>query len=566
MLYRKQYTDSGLLLSTVQAKKSPGMPRLNGMYNKVETPGKYGALKSLVSKFESLSSASWNSREAGEQQTGVGKPKEKGWRTVVFLKKRTRRIEESAEASSDTYFVEVKRMSPMNNGELGPFVKNHDNTGLKCQTSPIVRGKKERRKGRLVAKRESDDSQAAPFDANRNLKADTEASLTLEVESSGERKESLVQMRIRLLEKSHRTQQNCNNTIPKERKDSNYEAANTGECHRTGGLRRGIEGKVGAEPHKTHPHRAFRHSKPDIPMSATDNSAMSVRSPKVSLEMHAACSVNQKPETAARLKTEAQQEPIEPPALKLPFYRLGTRNREESSLKILAPIILERMKMFESTILNEPSACLRERINGKDKAKHESGGEIFGGVKEVVGENHVNVGWSNPTTNQLSKTMNAFSKCLAERTRSRTGCMVDGNYVSAFAYTRSTKETSSSSSWATTTASRELESSCLNDNSTKPTCSRPITRENGIAPRHILQRMSEQRSIKSPSDGIMRQRRSQTDTLGAWVDSESSSDDEDGTLIVKSVAKLREPKPLRITEASSLARICRLGSSRGDLE
>lgn len=53
--------------------------------------------------------------------------------------------------------------------------------------------------------------------------------------------------------------------------------------------------------------------------------------------------------------------------------------------------------------------------------------------------------------------------------------------------------------------------------------------------------------------------------IGAWVDSESS-DDEDGTLIVQSVAKLREPKPLRITEVSSLEKICRLGRSRGDLE
>lgn len=53
--------------------------------------------------------------------------------------------------------------------------------------------------------------------------------------------------------------------------------------------------------------------------------------------------------------------------------------------------------------------------------------------------------------------------------------------------------------------------------------------------------------------------------IGAWVDSESS-DDEDGTLIVQSVAKLREPKPLRITEVSSLAKICRLGRSRGDFE
>jgi hypothetical protein len=50
---------------------------------------------------------------------------------------------------------------------------------------------------------------------------------------------------------------------------------------------------------------------------------------------------------------------------------------------------------------------------------------------------------------------------------------------------------------------------------------------------------------------------------GAWVD---NSDDEDGTLIVQSVAKLREPRPLRMTEVSSLEKICRLGRCRGDLE
>ncbi|OBT64348.1 hypothetical protein VE03_05810 [Pseudogymnoascus sp. 23342-1-I1] len=385
---------------------------------------------------------------------------------------------------------------------------------------------------------------------------------------------------------------------------------------------------------------------------------MSVTSPKVGLEMHAPCSAKQKLETGAESESKAQQEPIESPACKVPFYRSGTRNRKEASPKSLAPIIRERIKMFESTrdganvnlaALDEPSARLRGQINDKGKAKNEPGGVIFGGTNEVAGEKHVNNGWSSPTTNQLNKTMGAFSRCLAERSRSRTGCMVDGKYVSAFAYRRKTKEMSSSTSWATTAASRELEPASLNENSIKQTSSRPTNVANGIVSRHILQPLVDQQSnssrlpisssstsesgqntlsdwsydsheasplpptarsipsplvytrtrCRAPIDALPQARNLRAsdiiaianerkqfaasremarehlgrDNVGSvesvglrgWMDSESS-DDEDGTLIVQSVAKLREPKPLRITEVSSLAKICRLGRSRGDLE
>lgn len=560
------------------------------MYYKIERPGKEGTLKSLVSKFESLSSPSKNlnrREKASREPNGDGKDgklKEKGWRTVVVLKIRMKgsHEEQSLRNSSETHSAEAKRLSPMNSGGLGPFVKNHDNIYSGCQTSPVVRGKKEGRKWQGVGlKIEGGDSQT-----DGNIKAGTETGL--KAERCGERKESVIQMRIRLLEHSQRTQQEQKPTIPKER-----------------------------------------------------TIVRSVTSPKVSSEMHAPCSVTQKLETAAG----AQQEPIESQAFKVPSYRFGTRNRKEASPKSLAPIIRERMKMFETRDGATVNLAASDRINDKGKAIHESGGEIFWGTKEVVGEKHVKVGWQSPTTNQLNKTMSAFSKCLAERKRSRTGCMVDGKYVSAFAFRRKAKETSSSASWATTAASRESEPASLNENSIEQTSSRPTNRANGIAFRHVLQPLSKQqsnssrlpissssasesrpntlsnwsydsheaspppptaRSIPSPWAGKRTQRCAPTDTLpqarnlraseiiamangreqfaasqrilqehagtenvgsagvGVWVDSESS-DDEDGTLIVQSVAKLREPKPLRITDVSSLAKICRLGRTRGDL-
>ncbi|KFY81964.1 hypothetical protein V500_10927 [Pseudogymnoascus sp. VKM F-4518 (FW-2643)] len=542
------------------------------MYYKLEQPGQEGTLKSLVSKFESLSSPSknLNSREkASREQKGDGKdgkPREKGWRTVVVLKIRMKGSDEeqSPRNSSETHSADAKRLSPMNSGGLGPFVKNRDTIDLKCQTSPIVRGKKEGPKwqGGVGVKIEDGDSQTSLFDGN--IKACTEAGP--KTEHCGDRKESVVQMRIRLLEHSQGTQQKQKPTFPKEK-----------------------------------------------------TVVRSVTSPKVSLKMHAPCSATQKLETAAG----DQQEPTESQTFKVPFYRFGTRNSKEASPKSLAPIIRERMKMFETrdganvnlTALDGPSACLRGRINGRGK-----------------------VGWPSPATSQ-NKTMSAFSKCLAERKRSRTGCMVDGKYVSAFAFRRKAKETSSSTSWATTTASRESEPASLNGNSIKQTSSRPTNGTNGISSRYILQPLLEQQlnssrlpiSSSSTSESrantisdwsydsheasplppteksILPRSAGMTDTLPharnirateniattdgheqfassqripqehagrdntgsagirAWVDSESS-DDEDGALIVQSVAKLREPKPLRITEVSSLAKICRLGRSRGDLE
>lgn len=558
------------------------------MYYKIERSGQEGTLKSLVSKFESLSSPSknLNSREkASREPNGDGKDgklNEKGWRTVVVLRIRMKgsHEEQRPRNSSETHSVEAKRLSPMNSRGLGPFVENHDNIDSKCQTSPIVRGKKEGRKwqGGVGVKIEGGDSHAG-----------TEAGLKFKRERCGDRKESVVQMRIRLLEHSQGTQQKQKPTIPKVK-----------------------------------------------------TVVRSVTSPKINLEMHAPCSATQKLETAAG----AQQEPIESQTFKVPFYRFGTRNRKEGSPKSLAPIIRERMKMFETrdgahvdlSALGGPSACLRGRLNDKGKAIHESGGEIFLGTKGVVGEKHVKVGWQSPTTNQPNKTMSAFSKCLAERKRSRTGCMVDGKYVSAFAFRRRAKETSSTASWATATASRESERASLSENSIEQTSSRPTNGVDSISSRHILQPLSVQqsnssrlpissstsesrantisdlsydsheasplpptgKSIPSRSVGMTdtlpharnlrateniamangreqftssqriaqgHTRRDNTGSAGirAWVDSESS-DDEDGALIVQSVTTLREPKPLRITEVSSLAKICRLGRSRGDLE
>ncbi|OBT47209.1 hypothetical protein VE00_03408 [Pseudogymnoascus sp. WSF 3629] len=444
--------------------------------------------------------------------------------------------------------------------------------------------------------------------------------LKMMAERSGDRKESLVQMRIRLLEQSQKTQQKYKPTIPKEKEiirpeGNNNELTSIVTGSKTDMQRRGGKDTDGEELGEPHPHRVswnWNSKGLGLPKPATDSSVMSVTSPEISLEMHAApCSAKQKLETAAESESEAQQESTKSPAFKIPFYRFGARNRKEASRKSLAPIIRERIKMFESTrdsanvnlvVSDRPSALLRGQVNDKVKAKHASGGEISG-VKEVVGEKQVKVGWRSPATNQLNKTMSAF-----------------------------------------TTESRGSEPSSLNDKSIMKESWRPETQANGIASRQ--QPLSKQQSnpsrlpitsssysgsrpstlydwsygsyeasplpltvgsISSPSEGIMTQRHAPTDTLpeaknlriseiiamangreqfaahrrilqehpgrhnvrtagiGAWVDSESS-DDDDGTLIVKSVAKLREPKPLRITEVSSLAKICRLGRSRGDLE
>lgn len=543
----------------------------------------------------------------------------------------------------------------MNSSGLGPFVKNHDNRDSKCQTSSIVRRKKEDRKwqGGVGV------SQTLLFEVNGDTNARIETSLKMKAGRSGDRKESLVQMRIRLLEQSQKIQQKHKATILKEREvigsgDHNSELVIPVTDSITDVQSRGSKERDGAELGEPHPHLVSWNWNPKglgLPKPATHSSVMSVTSPKISLEMHAApCSAKQKLETAAGSESEAQQESTESPAFKIPFYRFGAWNRKEASRKSLAPIIRERIKMFETTrdganvnlaVSDGPSALLRGQINDKVKAKNASGGEIFR-VKEVVGEKQVKVGWRSPATNQLNITMSGFSKCLAERKRSRTGCMVDGKYVSAFAYRRITKETSTSNSWTTATESRESEPSS-NDKSIMQESARPDTEANDVASRQ--QPPSKQQSNPSrlpipsssysgsrpstfydwsygsyeasplpltvgsisSSEGIMAQRRAPTYTLpetknlrvseiiamangrehfaahrrilqehqgrhsvgsvgiGAWVDNESS-DDEDGTLIVKSVTKLREPKPLRITEVSSLAKICRLGRSRGDLE
>ncbi|KFZ16349.1 hypothetical protein V501_02267 [Pseudogymnoascus sp. VKM F-4519 (FW-2642)] len=537
----------------------------------------------------------------------------------------------------------------MNSCGLDPFVKSHDNTGSKCQASPIVRGKKEDRKwqGGVGV------SQTLLFEVNGDTNARIEKGFKMKAGRPGDRKESLVQMRIRLLEQSQKTRQNHKPTIPKEREFIRLGGHNSASGTVTGGKAgvqtRGSKETEGEEMGESHPHIASWDPKSlGLAKPANCSSVTSVTSPKVNLEMHAApCSAKLKLETAAGSESEAQQESTKSLAFKIPFY-----HRKKASRKSLAPIIRERIKMFESTrdsananlaVSDGPSALPRGQVNDKGKAKHASKGEIFG-VKEVAREKQVKVGRGTPATNQLNKTMSAFSKCLAERKRSRTGCMVDGKYVSAFAYRGMTKETSASNSWTTTTESRESEPSSPNDKSIMQTSSRPETQANGIASRQ--QPPSKQQSnpsrqpipsssysgsrpstlfdwsygsyeasplplaigsISSSSEDSMTQRRAPTEPLpeaknlrisdiiamangreqfaahrrilqehparhnvgragiGAWVDSESS-EDEDGTLIIKSVAKLREPKPLRMTEVSSLAKICRLGRSRGDLE
>ncbi|KFY10176.1 hypothetical protein V492_05142 [Pseudogymnoascus sp. VKM F-4246] len=553
-----------------------------------------------------------------------------------------------------------------NCGGLRPLFKNYVNTDLIPSPSPIARAKPEGQKwqGGPGIKRKDADPRTLRFEVNGNIKATTEAILRLKTERSEERKESLVQMRIRLLEQLQKTQQNLGPTIPKERKVARLQGSNHGITNRPTDSKsvwagHGSKERDDARLQEPHPLLASNHSKSlDFPNSAIDGGTISATSPIVSLEIHAPSSAKQKLETAAESESEAKQESVEVPALKVQFRHLGARNRKDVFPKSLAPIIRARMKMFESTRdgenvnlvpLNGPLALHRGRVNDNVDAKHGSGEKIFERVKEVVEENQVKVERPNQTANQANKTMSdktmsAFSRCLAERKRSRTVCIVDGKYVSAFAHRRKPKEMSTSSSWASTTASGESEATSSDGTSIIPASSANLP--NGRASGQISQPVSEQRSnssrvpissllnsesrtntlsdwsydsheasplpptdpsISPPLEDTRAQRRASVDTLlqaknlrvskiiamenrhehvatsriiarnrtgrtnagstgvGAWKDSESS-DDDDGTLIVQSVAKLREPKPLRVTEVSSLAKICRLGRSRGDLE
>ncbi|KFX92571.1 hypothetical protein V490_05314 [Pseudogymnoascus sp. VKM F-3557] len=650
MLYKEQYTDTGLLLpSNVQKKRDPSLLRVDGMYNnKIERPVKEGTLKSLVSKFESLSSPP--RRKSSEEKAT------KGWRTVVVLKNGSKEPggEGSPGTSLEIHLVEGKQVSAANSDVLPPFVNIHGNVDLECHTSPTIRSRKEGRKrhGVFGTERNNNGFQNSPFEVNGSGMVAAETGLELKTERPGERKESLVQMRIRLLEQSQKTRQKYTPAIPKEKKTERLEGRDDG-CTKmpigtkTDYPRSGIKDRDGAELHTLHPHISSGHSKiPSFLRAATSSSETSVTSPKASLEMHAPYPANQRHETTTEPESKAQQEPIKYPTLKVLLYRFGAREKKEASPKNLAPEIRKRIKMFESTrgsenvsliALDGPPAWFRGR---KSKAKHEPRGEITGRIKEVVRENHVKVGWPGPPAADEVNKMSAFSKCLAERRRSRTGCTVDGKYVSAFDYRRKAKQTSTSTSWATTTASGESELASSNDKSIIQIYSRPANPPNGVTSSHIPQHPSEQQTnppcppiswssysgsrphtisdsshkaslpsaaqplpvppesattrphllvsaslramnpqaseiiakangceqyaaSRGVAKGHMGQNNMRSMGAGGWVD---SSDDEDGTLIVQSVAKLREPRPLRMTEVSSLEKICRLGRYRGDLE
>ncbi|KFY37377.1 hypothetical protein V494_04779 [Pseudogymnoascus sp. VKM F-4513 (FW-928)] len=582
-------------------------------------------------------------RESIQRSNVAGKLK--GWRTVMVLKKRMRGSHE--EESLGTHSVEDKRVSPMDGcGGLRPLLTNYVNTDLMLNPSPIARAKPEGQKwqGGPGIKRDDADSRTLRFEVNGNIKSTTEVILRLKTERSEERRESLVQMRIRLLEQSQKNQQNLGPTIPKEKKVARLQGSNHGITNRPTDSKivwagHGREERDDARLQEPHPLLASNYSKSlDFPNSAIDGGTISATSPIVSLEIHAPSSAKQKLETAAESESEVKQESVEAPALKIQFRHLGAKNRKDVFPKSLAPIIRERVKMFESTRdgenvnlapFNGPLALHRGRVNDSVDAKHGSGEEIFERVKEVVEENQVKVERPNPTANEANKTISVFSRCLAERRRSRTVCIVDGKYVSAFAHRRKPKEMSTSSSWASTTASGESEATSLDDTSIIPASSANFP--NGRASGHISQPVSEQRSnsslvpissllnsesrtntvsdwsydsheasplpptapsISPPLEDTRAQRRASVDTLlqaknlrvskiiamanrhehvatsrivarnrigrtnagstgvGAWKDSESS-DDDDGTLIVQSVAKLREPKPLRVTEHTS---------------
>jgi hypothetical protein len=638
MLYQ-EYADGGQL-------PGPCLLRVDDMYNKIERPVKEGTLKSLVSKFESLSSPS-TSKNSGEKAI-------KGWRTVVVLRSKKPLGEESSRNSLEIHHVEGKQASAANSHVLPPVVNIYGNVVLECQTSPTIRSKKEGRKRHGVFGVESNNNgfQSSPFEVNGNAKATPETRLKLKTERPGERKESLVQMRIRLLGQSQKARQKYTPAILKEKKVERLEGrddgfTNTPTSTRNDGPRSGIKDRDGAELHTLHPHISSKHPKrPSFPRAVTSSSETSVTSPKASLEMHAPYPANQRLETTTEPESKAQQEPIKYPPLKVLLYRFGAKEKKEASPKNLAPEIRKRINMFESTrgsenvgliTLDGPTAWFRGR---KSKAKHELRGEINRGIKEVERENHIKVGWPGPPAADEVNKMSAFSKCLAERRRSRTGCTVDGKYVSAFVHRRKAKQTSTSTSWATTTASGESELASPNDKPIIQIYSRPANPPNGVTSSHIPQHPSEQQTnsscppiswssysgsrphtisdsshkaslpsaarlppvppesastrprllvsasllamkprapeiiakangweqfaaSRSIAKGYMGRNNTRSMGAGAWVD---SSDDEDGALIVQSVAKLREPRPLRMTEVSSLEKICRLGRCKGDLE
>lgn len=506
-----------------QYRAALGSKEVRCAYGRIHRTEKKGGLRSLVSKFENLSSSSKRINAGGgihRELNGTGKLKGRSWRGVVGFKKNEKELQDDRSRSThDNDPGEIEGTAKADGKKIKLCEESEDEKSVKSEDIPIVRGKKEGRKwlGGFGMKLE-DKGTETPESVGGDHKTKIDIDMKLQSKSiplpSEVRRESVVQMRIRMLEEAERPKQPRPVLNPKEiacnRVGSNSNGsvitpkathAETSRGGTTGTERTGLPrtSQLSVEPSKSlglervaaisiHPSVSSitqPDSSPNVPTRV---------SPQIPAEGKTEVSPERGPQAARERRlghpSEAQT------------LSLAARPEREAPPRRVAPTIRDRIHMFEAAKDNKAkgvaalfgvgaSAALKRRINEEEQ-------ELEKERSRVVDEQQAEVEEPEPKIDASKRTQSAVNKYLGERKKSSASTQrssdgkVDGKYVSAFAGWRRAKEGSNASSQTNSTASRDVKGTASKDKLLIPAQRKPISCPTTAAPGYVGPQATQQ--------------------------------------------------------------------------
>jgi hypothetical protein len=571
-----------------------------GTYESLPKFGKQGGLKSLVSKFESLSLSSKKTTDVlkiKNKSTEIGVLKHRGWRGSIGLNKKEK-SQESRGTESASENDPLKKTREDKRAES--HEKSHDEKSIKSQNGFIIRGRKEGRKWLAGPSKKSQDKRETVSKSNGEGHTAEDMDSKLKTPASDARKESFVQMRIRMLEESKEAE----TPIIAEGSDG-------GRSEREKARSRTVTYPISSKHSKESNSRR---------VAASAGNQQSVSSSQSSTPKR---KVLTKPPPPHLIKNQSKAGPVQGPEPDIPrehlpvhpsraqLSSLAGRPERGPRLNGIAPAIRERMRMFEVAQDNKStdvvvligvgaSAALERRINGEGQEIQEKKSQVK--IEKTADiekeEQQAETKESRLKRDDIKGASSATRRYLLETKKSSIASQqdsdgkVDGRYMSAFAWRRQAKEKrnarSQSSSNATqpnglaepgiadakfaarqsahqfsTSSFRRTLSRMRSGPRSKPDLNQsvdgasdpqpypPISRSHSDAQADIIERLGH----------AMEER--EDIPLDIGEDAKSSKDESQARpLLVQSVPPLSEPKPLRLAEMSRLLRICRLGRSR----
>jgi len=574
-----------------------------GTYESLLKIEKQGGLKSLVSKFENLSLSSKKTTDVPKENnelTGIGVLKHRGWRGSIGLNKKEKKPQENrgTERVSENDPLEKTRQDK----KAENHEESHDEKSIKSQNKFIIRGRKEGRKWLAGPSEKFQDKRETASEPNGEGHTAEDVDSKLKSPASDERRESFVQMRIRILEESKQAE----TPIIAEGSDDS----------RSG--KEKAKSRTATPPISSKPSKASNFQR----IAASAGNEQSVSSAQSSAPKR---KVLTKPPPPHLVKNRSEAGPVQRPEPDIPrehlpvhpsraqLFSLAARPERGPRLNGIAPAIRERMRMFEAAQDNKStdvvaligvgaSAALERRINGEGQEVQEKRRQVkiekTADVEKEEQQAKVKESSLKRDEDDIKGANSATSRYLPETKKSSispqqdSGGKVDGRYMSAFAWRRQAKENTNARSQSSSSATQpnglaepgiadakfaarqsahQFSTSSLRrtlsrirsgprskpvlhqsfDGASDPRPSPPINRPHSDVQADIMERLGR----------AMEERKEIALDIGE--DAKSSKDESQARpLLVQSVPPLSEPKPLRLAEMSQLLRICQLRRSR----